>query len=72
MPRARVVVRYEPDAIALEIGNDGNGVRRGLAGMRERVAFYGGTLEAAAADGRYVVRARIPVPTSEHTWQSAS
>jgi signal transduction histidine kinase len=69
---ARVVVRYEPDAIALEIDGDGDGARRGLAGMRERVAFYGGTLEAGPADGRYVVRARIPVPASEHTWQSAS
>jgi signal transduction histidine kinase len=69
---ARVVVRYEPDAIALEIGNDGDGARRGLAGMRERVAFYGGTLEAGPDDGRYVVRARIPVPASEHTWRSAS
>ena len=69
---ARVVVRYEPDAIALEIGNDGEGARRGLAGMRERVAFYGGTLEAGPDNGRYVVRARIPVTTSEHTWRSAS
>ena len=69
---ARVVVRYEPDAIALEIGNDGEGARRGLAGMRERVAFYGGTLEAGPSDGRYVVRARIPVQTSEHRWQSVS
>ena len=69
---ARVVVRYEPDAIALEIGNDGDGARRALTGMRERVAFYGGTLEAGAADGRYVVRARIPVTASEHTWRSAS
>jgi hypothetical protein len=40
--------------------------------MRERVAFYGGTLEARQDDGRYVVRARIPVPALEHTWQSAS
>jgi signal transduction histidine kinase len=69
---ARVVVRYEPDAIALEIDNDGDGARRGLVGMRERVAFYGGTLEAGQDDGRYVVRARIPVQTSEHSWRSAS
>ena len=72
--RARVVVRYEPGAIALEIGRegDGRGPRQGLAAIRERVAFYGGTLEAGPADGGYVVRARIPVPTTEHTWQSAS
>jgi signal transduction histidine kinase len=69
---ARVVVRYEPDAIALEIGNDGEGARRGLAAMRERVAFYGGTLEAGSDNGRYVVRARIPVASPEHSWRSAS
>jgi signal transduction histidine kinase len=64
---AKVVVRYEPDVLALEIENDGNaasdGERQGLAGMRERVAFYGGTLDAGPRPGGrgYVVRARIPL-----------
>jgi signal transduction histidine kinase len=77
--RAEVRVRYEPDAIALEIANDGarvaegGGARQGLPGMRERVAFYGGTLDAGprAGGGGYVVRARIPLPT-EHAWRSGS
>ena len=72
--QAHVVVRYEPGAIALEIGRegDGRGPRQGLAAIRERVAFYGGTLEAGPSDGGYVVRARIPVATAEHPWRSAS
>jgi signal transduction histidine kinase len=57
---ARVVVRYEPGALGLEIFDDGRGVNgrsnssrvgHGLVGMRERVAVYGGTLEAAARGG---------------------
>ena len=78
--RASVVVRYEPGAIELEVANDGggdahgDGARQGLAGMRERVAFYGGTFEAGAVDGGrgYAVRARIPVTGQEREWRSAS
>ena len=34
----------------------------GLAGMRERVAMYGGELESGpGATGGYVLRARLPV-----------
>jgi signal transduction histidine kinase len=37
---------------------------RGLVGMRERVAVFGGDLDAASTeDGGYVVRARLPVAT---------
>ncbi len=51
---AIVVVDYEPGVVRLEITDDGRGVNgratnggHGLVGMRERVAVYGGALEAA-------------------------
>jgi signal transduction histidine kinase len=67
---ARVVVRYDADAVALEVGDDGRGAPdgaavagHGIAGMRERAAALGGTLEAGAApDGGFRVRARLPAP----------
>jgi signal transduction histidine kinase len=64
---ASVRVRYAADAVELEITDDGHGPNgavagRGLLGMRERVAFYGGRLEHGAADerGGYRVWARLP------------
>jgi signal transduction histidine kinase len=70
-PGARATVRivYEPDAVVLEVADNGAGRRasgageagHGLIGMRERVALYGGTLEAGPANGRgFAVRARLP------------
>jgi signal transduction histidine kinase len=74
--RARVSITYEPSALRLEVVDDGrNGtgahpVRaietkhdgRGLIGMRERVALFGGELEVGPqATGGYRVRARIPI-----------
>jgi signal transduction histidine kinase len=38
-----------------------NGGGHGLVGMRERAALLGGSLEAGALDGRFEVRARLPV-----------
>jgi signal transduction histidine kinase len=65
---ARVVVRYAPGEIQLEVADDGagngtgTGAGHGLAGMRERVAMYGGELESGpSADGGYVLRARLPL-----------
>jgi signal transduction histidine kinase len=66
--RADVVVRYAPDAVSLEIRDtgsgrtDGHGTGNGLVGMRERVAMFGGELDAAPqSEGGYAVRARLPV-----------
>ena len=66
---ARVVVRYEPDAVELEIGDDGPGPPEeseasgghGLIGMRERVQLFGGELVAGPRpSGGFLVRARLP------------
>jgi signal transduction histidine kinase len=65
--RTTVVVRHRPDALELEIADDGgregngDGTGHGLIGMRERVALYGGTLASGRrADGGYGVRASLP------------
>jgi signal transduction histidine kinase len=66
---AEVKVRYRPDALELAIIDDGrgaapstNGAGHGLIGMRERVALYGGKLDAGRRDGGgYSVRARLPL-----------
>jgi signal transduction histidine kinase len=66
--RARVTVSYAPDAVGLAIVDDGhgpalNGGGYGLAGMRERVAVYGGSLESGVAPGGgYALRVRLPLP----------
>jgi signal transduction histidine kinase len=68
---ARVVVRYKADALELEISDDGRGVAsgspgadagRGLIGMRERVALFGGELQTGPAPGGgFLVRACFPL-----------
>jgi signal transduction histidine kinase len=66
--RAEVVIRYEPSAVAVEVRDtgagtaSGHGTGHGLVGMRERVAMFGGELEAAFQNGGgFAVRARLPV-----------
>ena len=69
-PAAAVVhVRYEPGEIVVEVADDGRGVNgavrpnggHGLLGMKERVAVWGGTLDAGpVAAGGYRVLARLP------------
>jgi signal transduction histidine kinase len=69
--RATVLVGYEPGVVRLEITDDGRGVNgratnggHGLVGMRERVAVYGGALEAAPrAGGGFAIRATLPYGT---------
>jgi signal transduction histidine kinase len=69
---ARVAVRYREHALDLEIADDGRALPHGesgghgLAGMRERVALYGGELDAGPrAGGGYAVDAHLPLePTA--------
>jgi signal transduction histidine kinase len=69
-----VCLDYEPDALVVEVADDGRGQRRaatdrapnevghGLVGMRERLALFGGQLEAAPRqDGGFRVVARFPI-----------
>jgi signal transduction histidine kinase len=66
---AEVAIRYQPDAIDIEVVDDGrgpaasNGGGHGLVGMRERATLYGGEFTAGAREGGgFVVRARLPIP----------
>ncbi len=64
---AKVVVRYRPAEVEVEITDDGRGNAEdregghGLVGMRERAALVGGDLESGSENERgYTVRARLP------------
>ncbi len=64
---ARVVVRYGANAIDLEIADRGSGPNgqpvggRGLIGMRERVAMYGGDIYTGPGeDGGFTVKVLLP------------
>lgn len=63
--RADVVVRYARSAVEVEVRDDGQidgDDGRGLLGMRERVAVYGGEMRAGRPrDGGHEVFARLPV-----------
>jgi signal transduction histidine kinase len=63
---ATVTVRYEIGAVEVEVRDDGasteQGTGNGLIGMRERVALWGGELEAGRSGERgFAVRARLPL-----------
>jgi signal transduction histidine kinase len=72
---AEVSIGYVDDSVTIEVTDDGAGLEaadlvwaeatqggRGLAGMRERVALFGGDLRAGPRpDGGFAVRARLPV-----------
>jgi signal transduction histidine kinase len=71
---ACVTIRYEAHALELEIRDDGrpgapttDRTGHGLVGMRERVALYGGVLDAGRnASGGFGVRAWLPL---NGTWR---
>ena len=70
--RARVILRYLPDALEVQVSDNGIGGvppaehgGHGLIGMRERVALFGGELTAGPRpEGGYAVVARIPTSGS--------
>lgn len=70
---ARVRIAYAPGRLGLRIDDDGPATRsdaggsgNGLAGMRERAAALGGTIEAGPRpDGGFRVRADLPVQPKE-------
>jgi signal transduction histidine kinase len=67
--RAWVKIRYGSDSLELEIADDGIGGAspaatggHGLVGMRERVALYGGRLDAGRRpSGGFAVRVLLPI-----------
>jgi signal transduction histidine kinase len=71
--RATVRLHFDDDALGLEIVDDGTGTAggngdagRGLVGMRERAAIFGGQLEAGpTAGGGFRVTARLPLAAAD-------
>jgi signal transduction histidine kinase len=78
--RARVILRYLPDALEIQVSDNGTGSAaaridpaqrtdgggHGLIGMRERVMLFGGELSAGPRpEGGYAVVARIPTPAGD-------
>ena len=67
--RARVVIRWEPTALRIEVADDGIGpvaeaaqAGHGLLGIRERVALFGGALVTGRSDlGGYLLAATLPL-----------
>jgi signal transduction histidine kinase len=66
---AAVTLRYQPDGLTVEVTDDGlaspapGSGGHGLAGMRERIEMYGGTVQAGPLEGGgFRVVARLPCP----------
>ncbi|WP_316769518.1 sensor histidine kinase [Streptomyces sasae] len=71
--RVRITVEYVPGAVHIDVSDTGGtgaapagpGGGRGLIGLRERLAVYGGTLRTGGhPTGGFQVRAVIPIPAS--------
>jgi signal transduction histidine kinase len=69
--RAEVVVGYDEREVRLQVSDDGRGHDpsanggHGLMGMRERVALFGGELDAGPRpQGGFALTARLPVDTA--------
>jgi signal transduction histidine kinase len=67
---AAVTLRYEPEGLTVEVTDDGmapvseQSGGHGLAGMRERIAMYGGTVQAGPLPGGgFGVTAHLPCPS---------
>ncbi len=70
---ARVQLRYDDEAVEIDVDDDGSPARaapglvddeggHGLTGMRERTAVYGGSLQAGPRAGRgWRIHARLPL-----------
>ena len=71
--RARVEIRYGAEMLLLEVADDGTGPGsaepgHGLIGMRERVALYGGRLDAGPGPGGgFRVHVELPLAPSRTT-----
>jgi signal transduction histidine kinase len=65
-------VEFDQSELRIEVVDSGtgasvtaNGTGRGVVGMQERVAMYGGRLDAGPqSEGGFVVRARLPIETA--------
>lgn len=64
---ARVTLRHTPTALGLEISDNGRGVPqgydagRGLLGIGERVALFGGSVTHGGVRGGFQLRAALPL-----------
>lgn len=75
---ARVLVRYGPGSVAVEVTDDGRpdgadtaGSGHGLIGMRERVAVFGGELTVGPLPGGgYRMAARLPYTAAAGTGEN--
>ena len=74
-PLVSVLVQWLPDAIVLEVNDDGrgasagsDGLGQGLLGMRERATMFAGTVSAGPRPGGgFRVRAQLPTPPGKTT-----